>query len=89
MKHLRQAIFIGTMIFLFASCSSDTTDKGTGNNTHSGSYAAGNSDSTTIKDTVHPAQPNGMDTTAEQTGRMNNTASGKSQPRKDSNKVKK
>ena len=77
------------MIFLFSSCSSDTTDKGPGNNTTSGSYVTESSDSTNILDTVRPAQPNGMDTTGEQTGRMNNTASGNSQPKNDSSQVKK
>ena len=42
--------------------------------TESGSNAAGNYDSSTNHfDTLHPVQPNGMDTTGEQTGRMNNT----------------
>jgi hypothetical protein len=88
MKQIRQVIFIVAMIFVFASCSSDTTDKGTGNNTNSGSYATGDSDRVTT-DTINPAQPNGMDTSAEQTGRMNNPASGKSQQKKDSNQIKK
>jgi len=74
---------IAIMILFFAACNSDPIDK-THNNTSSGSYAAGNSDSTNLNDTLHPAQPNGMDTTAEQTGRMNNTGSGASQPRNDS-----
>jgi len=89
MKQIRNMFFIA-IIFFFFSCSSDTTDKGTGNNTTSGSYAAGNSDSVNLKDTLHPAQPHGMDTSAEQTGRMNNTASGARQPQtKDSSKMKK
>lgn len=42
--------------------------------TESGSHAAGNNDTGSNHfDTLHPAQPNGMDTTGEQTGRMNNT----------------
>lgn len=86
MKKMKDLIFIFAMIFLFASCSSDTTDKGTGNNTNSGSYATGDSDSTSINDTIHPAQPNSMDTGGEQTGRMNNTASGS---RSDTSKTKK
>lgn len=82
MKHIRNVIFIVAMIFVFASCSSDTTDKGTGNNTNSGSYATGDSDRANTTDTLNPVQPNGMDTSGEQTGRMNNPASGKSQQKK-------
>lgn len=90
MKHTRHAMFIAAMIFLFASCSSDTTDKGTGNNTNSGSYATGDSAGVSPADTLNPVQPNGMDTSAEQTGRMNNTASGSSQSKtNDSSKTKK
>ena len=86
MKKMKQMIFIFALVFLFASCSDDTTDKGTGNNTNSGSYATADSDNTNTNDTLHPAQPNSMDTGGEQTGRMNNTASGS---QSDSSKIKK
>lgn len=91
MKHIKHTIFIGTMILLFASCSSNPNqDKGNPNSTSSGSNAAGNSGSANLNDTIHPAQPNGMDTTGEQTGRMNNPASGSSMPKtNDSNQAKK
>ena len=89
MKQITNMFFVA-IIFFFFSCSSDTADKGTGNNTTSGSYATGNSDSANLHDTLHPVQPNGMDTSAEQTGRMNNTSRSAARSQaKDSNKTKK
>jgi hypothetical protein len=89
MKAIKNILFIAGAIFILSSCSSDTTDEETGNNTTSGSYATTDSDSTNLNDTIHPMQ-NGMDTTGEQTGRMNNPASGNSQPAtNDSSKAKK
>ena len=81
MKYIKNIAVFVLSVFFFVSCNSDPIDK-THNNTSSGSYAAGNSDSTNLNDTLHPAQPNGMDTSGEQTGRMNNTASGASRPAK-------
>ena len=89
MKSIKNILFILCSLFILASCSSDTTNEGTGNNTTSGSYSTTDSDTTNLNDTIHPMQ-NGMDTTGEQTGRMNNPASGSSQPKtNDSSQPKK
>jgi len=62
---------------LFFSCNRDPVqaDPGTPNSTNSGSYEAGNDNRANVMDTLYPSQPNGIDTTGEQTGRMNNSGS--------------
>ncbi len=76
MKHL---LIILCSILFIGCTSTPNKDNGDKNSTPSGDYSAGNSDSANLRDTLHPAKPNGMDTTGEQTGRMNNPAKGNSQ----------
>jgi hypothetical protein len=88
MKHIKQ-VFIIVCTILFIRCTSTPNkDNGNKNSTPSGDYSAGNSDSANLHDTLNPAKPNGMDTTGEQTGRMNNPSKGSSQPQKDTTKKK-
>ncbi|HXR84666.1 MAG TPA: hypothetical protein VN722_10175 [Hanamia sp.] len=72
------ALFFSLLIF---SCNRDPVqaDPGTPNSTNSGSFEAGNDNRANVMDTLYPSQPNGMDTTGEQTGRMNNTGSSSNQ----------
>jgi len=81
---IKQTLLIASTVFVFAACTNGNPNdhNDMSNSTSSGSYSAGNTDSTNGTDTLAPVQPNGMDTTGEQTGRMNNTASGASQPKK-------
>jgi|GEM_PF-1577573 hypothetical protein len=79
MKHIKHALIIVCSMMLFACTSTPNKDNGDKNSTPSGDYSAGNSDSANLHDTLHPVKPNGMDTTGEQTGRMNNPAKGSSQ----------
>jgi hypothetical protein len=79
MKHIKQALIIFCSMVLLACTSTPNKDNGDKNSTPSGDYSAGNSDSANLHDTLHPVHPNGMDTTGEQTGRMNNPAKGSSQ----------
>lgn len=81
MKHIKQ-VFIIVCTILFIGCTSTPNkDNGDKNSTPSGDYSAGNSDSANVRDTLSPAKPKGMDTTGEQTGRMNNPAQGSSHPK--------
>ena len=75
MKFLRQIIpVLAVMLFMFACQSTPNHKDEPVNSTVSGSHAAGDNDTGTNHfDTLHPVEPNGMDTTGEQTGRMNNT----------------
>ena len=81
MKNIKHAVIVAFVVFLFASCTNgnpnDQSDAP--NSTSSGSYSAGDNDSTNITTPIPPSQPNGMDTTGEQTNRMNNPAGGSSQ----------
>lgn len=86
MKRIKNFLVIASAVCMVACTSNTNQDKSMKNTTPSGDYSAGNSDSANFHDTIHPSQPNGMDTTGEQTGRMNNPASGQSQPKKDSTK---
>lgn len=79
MKHIKQTLLIICSMAIFACTSTPNKDNGDKNSTPSGDYSAGNSDSANLHDTLHPVKPNGMDTTGEQTGRMNNPAKGSSQ----------
>lgn len=81
MKHIKHVLLIVCTILFIACTSTPNKDNGDKNSTPSGNYSAGNSDSANMHDTIHPAKPNGMDTTGEQTGRMNNPAQGSSQPK--------
>jgi hypothetical protein len=88
MKQIKNLIIITFTIFFVACTSTPNKDKGDKNSTPSGDYSAGNSDSTNLHDTLNPAKPNGMDTTGEQTGRMNNPSKGSSQPQKNTTRKK-
>ena len=62
-------VFFGLLVFY--SCNSRPNEmKEPVNSTMSGSHATKTSDSSK-SDTLNPVQPNGMDTSGEQTGRMN------------------
>lgn len=75
MKYLKSIIPVLAFGILIGACQSTPNHQHDPvNSTESGSMAAGDNDTGTNNyDTLHPAQPNGMDTTGEQTGRMNNT----------------
>ncbi|MGN6533865.1 MAG: hypothetical protein ACTHK0_19140 [Ginsengibacter sp.] len=88
MKQIKQLLFIGCTILFFACTSTPNQDKGDKNSTPSGDYSAGNSDSANVRDTLHPVKPNGVDTTGEQTGRMNNPSKGSNQVQKDTTRKK-
>ena len=81
MKNIKQLVIVAFVAFLFASCTNgnpnDQSDAP--NSTRSGSYSAGDNDSTNVTTPIAPSQPNGMDTRGEQTNRMNNPGSGSSQ----------
>ena len=75
MKFLRQIIPAFAIVLFMSACQSTPNHKHEPvNSTESGAHAAGDNDTGTNRfDTLSPSQPNGMDTTGEQTGRMNNT----------------
>ena len=81
MKNIKNLVLISFVAFLFASCTNGNPNDHSDmpNSTSSGSYSAGNNDSTSVTTPIPPSQPNGMDTTGEQTNRMNNPASGSGQ----------
>jgi hypothetical protein len=79
MKHMKHVLIGVCSLLLFACTSTPNKNNSDKNSTPSGDYSAGNSDSANLHDTLHPVKPNGMDTTGEQTGRMNNPAKGSSQ----------
>lgn len=87
MKEIKLLLATFLCLLLF-SCNRDPVqaDPGTPNSTNSGSYEAGNDYRGNVMDTLYPSQPNGMDTTGEQTGRMNNPGSSSNQLRVDSTK---
>lgn len=88
MKTIKNCILFCCAAFLFAACTNGNPNDQSDvpNSTSSGSYSAGNSDSTNHIDTLAPVQPGGIDSTAGQTNRMSNTTAGASQPKKtDSN----
>ncbi len=75
MKILRHLI-VGLAVILFVTACQSTPNHmhDPVNSAESGSNAAIENDTGTNHfDTLHPVQPNGMDTSGEQTGRMNNT----------------
>jgi hypothetical protein len=80
MKQIK-LLLVAVTSLVFFSCNRDPVqaDPGTPNSTNSGSYEAGNDNRANVMDTLYPSQPNGMDTTGEQTGRMNNTGSSSNQ----------
>jgi len=75
MKFLKKIIPVFAIVLSMYACRSTPNHMHEPvNSTESGSNAAGNNDSGSNRfDTLSPSQPNGMDTTGEQTGRMNNT----------------
>ncbi len=79
MKFLKQILAIFFFTLFLSACQPTPNHKHEPvNSTESGSNAAGNNDTgSNIHDTLYPAQPNGMDTSGEQTGRMNNTPGGR------------
>jgi hypothetical protein len=89
MKKIRNAVIFCSTAFLFAACTNGNPNDHSElpKSTSSGSYSAGNQDSTSDVDPIPPLK---TDTTAGQTNRMSNTASGASQPHtSDSNQNKK
>lgn len=71
MKNYIQIIILFLGILLISSCQSRPNQmKERVNSTMSGSHATKTSDSSKT-DTLSPVQPNGLDTSGEQTGRMN------------------
>lgn len=74
MKMIRYLIVVFTVVLFMTSCGPTPNHLHEPvNSTESGSGAVSNNDASNRFDTASPAQPNGMDTTGEQTGRMNNT----------------
>jgi hypothetical protein len=73
MNFFKNLFVFFVVIFSIASCQSTPNHMHEPfNSTESGSFADGSYDSGSNKyDTLSPAQPNGIDTTGEQTGRMN------------------
>ena len=73
MKFIKNLFIVLIVTFSIASCQSTPNHMHEPvNSTMSGSFADGSYDSSSNKyDTLSPAQPNGIDTTGEQTGRMN------------------
>jgi len=79
MKIIRHLLVMFTTVLFMTACQSTPNHKQEPvNSTESGSGAVINNDTDVNKsDTLSPSQPNGMDTTGEQTGRMNNTPGNK------------
>lgn len=75
MKMIRLFIVGFSLVLIISACQSTPNHmQEPVNSTESGSYAAGDKDTGTTRfHTLHTMQPTGMDTTGEQTGRMNNT----------------
>lgn len=73
MKPVKNLFIVSIVILATASCQSTPNHMHDPvNSTMSGSFEDGSYDSSSNKyDTLSPAQPNGIDTTGEQTGRMN------------------
>lgn len=81
MKHIKRLFVLVCSILVIGCTSTPNRNNGDKNSTPSGDYSAGNADSANVHDTLNPVKPNGMDTTGEQTGRMNNPAKGSSRPK--------
>lgn len=80
MKIFRQFIAAFAVVLLFAACRSTPNHLSEPvNSTESGSSAA--SGDGAASDTLNPVQPNGIDTSGEQTGRMTNTTSTQGLPK--------
>jgi len=72
MKFLKQFVVILSVAFIFTACRSTPNHiHEPVNSTESGSSAASGDEA--ASDTASPVQPNGIDTSGEQTGRMTNT----------------
>lgn len=72
MKILKQSVALLLIIFFLSACGSTPNHSHEPvNSTESGSSAASGDGS--VSDTLSPVQPNGIDTSGEQTGRMTNT----------------
>jgi photosystem II stability/assembly factor-like uncharacterized protein len=84
MKFLKQLVVILSVAFIFTACRSTPNHiHEPVNSTESGSSAASGDEA--ASDTASPVQPNGIDTSGEQTGRMTNTTATQGLPA-DSNK---
>ena len=80
MKILKSFVVILSIAFIFTACRSTPNHlQEPVNSTESGSSAA--SGDGAASDTASPVQPNGIDTSGEQTGRMTNTTATQGLPK--------
>ncbi len=80
MKILRHFIAVFAVVLFFTACQSTPNHLHEPvNSTESGSSAASGDGS--VSDTLNPVQPNGIDTSGEQTGRMTSTTAAQGLPK--------